>query len=150
MGGPPAAALVSSVERVRQARQRLLASPQLFPVAIGLREGEALRDCIRKEGARRTLEVGLGWGVSTLFICEGLLENGAGIEHVACDPYQFESPKSEGAGIGALEEAGVRDLAFVRTALRAEAPFSFAVPRRTAARVVASPRDGKAGEGVPA
>lgn len=101
---------MTRIERLREARERLLASPQLFPIAIGPREGEALRDRVRNEGARRTLEVGLGWGVSALFICEGLLENGAGIGHVACDPYQFESPKFEGAGTRALEQAGIRDL----------------------------------------
>ncbi|HEX6702971.1 MAG TPA: class I SAM-dependent methyltransferase [Gaiellaceae bacterium] len=86
----------------------------LFPVAIGPEEGTALRDWVRREHATRTLEVGLGWAVSTLFICEALLENGGGA-HVAIDPYQLEGlpqhrTRYDGAGLRALEEAGVRDL----------------------------------------
>jgi predicted O-methyltransferase YrrM len=76
-----------------------------------------LRDWVVREGARRTLEVGLGWGVSALFICDGLLANGtgAGGRHVAIDAYQLDGLPShrtryQGAGLAALEEAGVRDL----------------------------------------
>jgi predicted O-methyltransferase YrrM len=77
----------------------------LTPVAIGPAEGAALRDWVRKEGARHTLETGLGYAVSTLFICEGLGPEGS---HVAIDPYQHE--RFEGAGLRHLEEAGVREL----------------------------------------
>lgn len=87
----------------------------LFPVAIGRMEGRALLDRVRKEGAHRTLESGLGFAVSTLFLCEGLLSNGPGGRHVAADPYQFvEGPTRgttyAGVGVQVLEEAGVRDL----------------------------------------
>lgn len=87
----------------------------MFPVAIGLREGLALRDWVRREGARRTLEVGLGYGVSALFICEGLVENGGDVRHVAIDPFQFAGGPEHrttfsGAGLAVLEEAGVRGL----------------------------------------
>lgn len=107
--------MVARVERVREVRERLLADGSLSPVAIGPAEGEALQDRVRREGARRTLEVGLGYAVSTLFICEGLLENGGDVGHVALDPYQFESRPGDrtlygGVGVAALEEAGVRDL----------------------------------------
>jgi predicted O-methyltransferase YrrM len=97
-------------------RERLLATrPELFPVAIGPDEGSALRDCVVREGCRRTLEAGLGWAVSTLFILEGLLENGADVAHVAADPWQHvglegHRTRYEGAGLGLLEEAGVREL----------------------------------------
>jgi predicted O-methyltransferase YrrM len=101
---------VTSRERLREVRERLLAGGDLFPVAIGPKEGAALRSCVRREGAVRTLETGLGFAIATLFVLEGLLENGPGAEHVACDPYQFASPKFLGAGLEALEEAGVRDL----------------------------------------
>ncbi|TML55607.1 MAG: class I SAM-dependent methyltransferase, partial [Actinobacteria bacterium] len=54
------------------------------------------------------------WAVSTLFICEGLIDNGGG-RHVAADPFQFQSlsqqaTRYEGAGLRALEEAGVSEL----------------------------------------
>ena len=75
-------------------------------VAIGPDEGAALRDRVRSEGALRTLETGLGYAVSTLFICEALLANGG--LHVAIDP---RLPNSHvDAGLRALEEAGVREL----------------------------------------
>jgi predicted O-methyltransferase YrrM len=111
--------------RVVEVRERLFATGtvvapdgelrELFPVAIGLQEGLALRDRVRQEGARRTLEIGLGFAVSTLFICEGLLANGAGGTDVAMDPFQLRPGPAAGstyAGVGlrTLEEAGVRGL----------------------------------------
>jgi predicted O-methyltransferase YrrM len=91
------------LERVRDVRERLLQDGGLFPVAIGPLEGSALHDWVRREGALRTLETGLGYAISTLFICEGLLANGSGARHVAIDPYRLD-------GLQTLEEAGVRDL----------------------------------------
>jgi len=117
--------MVDSIERVREVRDRLVKagtvvgpdgrSRELFPVAIGVGEGAALRGWVRKEGAQRTLEAGLGYAISTLFIVEGLLENGPDVAHVAADPYQLKSLPThrttyEGAGLQILEEAGVRDL----------------------------------------
>jgi predicted O-methyltransferase YrrM len=111
---------------VREVRERLLAAEtvvvhadgrprDLFPNAIGSEEGSALRHWVRREGALRTLETGLGFGLSTLFICEGLLANGPAGRHVAADPYQLEGLPQQrttyaGAGLQILEEAGVRDL----------------------------------------
>src|SRR5215203_1235392 len=62
---------------------------KLFPVAASAAEGEALRDWILREKATRTVEIGLGYGISALHICEGLLENsGKASRHVAIDPNQ--------------------------------------------------------------
>jgi predicted O-methyltransferase YrrM len=102
-------------ERVREVTEQLLAGGELAPIAIGRAEGAALRDWVKREGARRTLEVGLGYAISTLFICEALLENGGEIGHVAVDAYQFESLPGHrtlygGVGVANLEKAGVRDL----------------------------------------
>jgi predicted O-methyltransferase YrrM len=91
------------LERVRE---KLLAGPGVRPVAIGPVEGAALREWVRSEGAQRTIETGLGYAVSTLFICEALLANGG--RHVAIDP---QLPNSHvDVGLRALEEAGVREL----------------------------------------
>jgi predicted O-methyltransferase YrrM len=103
------------LERVREVRERLLSDGRLSPIAIGPAEGAALRDWVRREEARRTLEIGLGYAVSTLFVCEGLLENGGEVWHVALDPYQFESLPGHrtlygGIGAATLDEAGNRDL----------------------------------------
>jgi predicted O-methyltransferase YrrM len=85
-----------------------------FPVSIGPEEASALRDWVEREDARRTIEVGLGYGVSTVAICEGLVANGGG-RHVAIDPYQHiglqrHATKFEGAGLRALDDAGLREL----------------------------------------
>src|SRR5918911_5038480 len=47
----------------------------LFPVAVGAAEGAALQAWVRREGTRRTIEIGLGYGIATLHILAGLLEN---------------------------------------------------------------------------
>jgi len=79
----------------------------VFPVAASPAEGEALRAWIVCERATRTIEVGLGYGVSALYACDGLLANGGG-RHVAIDPHQ--STRFAGCGLQLLEEAGVREL----------------------------------------
>ena len=94
---------MAGLERVREVRERLLAGGDVLPVAVGPMEGSALRDWVRREGARRTIETGLGYAISTLFICEGLLANGSGGRHVAIDPNRLES-------LDTLEDAGVRGL----------------------------------------
>lgn len=45
----------------------------LFPVAVSAAEGEALGKWVAREGASQTIEIGLGYGVSALFIGEALL-----------------------------------------------------------------------------
>ena len=110
-------------DRVREVRERLIASGTvvapdgtahaLFPIAVGPVEGRAIRDLIIEEGAMHTFETGLGYAISTLWICEGLVSNGLGGRHVAMDPFQLESgARTSYAGIGlqTLDEAGVRSL----------------------------------------
>lgn len=116
---------MASVDRVRAVREKLVADGtvvtpdgrilDVFPVAIGPAEGAALRDVVIEEGALRTVEIGLAFAISTLFLCEGLLANGSDGPHVAIDPYQVEPGPAGGtsyAGVGlrTLEEAGVRGL----------------------------------------
>jgi predicted O-methyltransferase YrrM len=79
---------------------------ELFPVAIPTEEGEALRSWVASEGAHATIETGLGYAVSALFICDGLLANGdPSARHVAIDPYQ--ATRFANCGVQLLEEAGV-------------------------------------------
>jgi predicted O-methyltransferase YrrM len=78
----------------------------LFPVAVGAVEGEALRAWVVRERAARTIEIGLGYGISALFLCEGLLSNGhADVRHLALDPHQ--ATRFGNCGLQVLEEAGV-------------------------------------------
>jgi Methyltransferase domain len=93
----------------------------LFPVAADAAEGEALRDWVLREGATRTVEIGLG--ILALHICEGLIGNaGQASRHVVIDPYQATRFSDLGlqfldeSGISLprfLDEARIFDLAFV-------------------------------------
>ena len=47
----------------------------LFPVAVSAAEAEALQGWIIREGAVHTIEVGLGYAISALFVCAGLCTN---------------------------------------------------------------------------
>jgi len=79
---------------------------RLFPVAVGASEGAAIRSWVIREVAARTIEVGLGYGISALFVCEGLLSNGApDARHVVIDPHQ--DTRFAGCGLQFLDEAGV-------------------------------------------
>ena len=109
-----------NVERVRRVIERLVrdgtvvsradgTQHTVFPVAVSPEEGEALRDWVAREGAVRTIEVGLGYGVSALHICEGLLLNGApAARHVVLDPSQ--ATRFADCGLQVLEDAAVRHL----------------------------------------
>jgi predicted O-methyltransferase YrrM len=83
----------------------------LLRVAVPPAMGEALGAWVRRENAQRTIEIGLAYGISALYICEGLVANGhpdAG--HVAIDPFQTHGPDGRGfagCGLQHLEEAGV-------------------------------------------
>jgi len=81
----------------------------LFPIAITAAEGEALRSWVSSEGATRTIEVGLGYGLSALFICEALVSGGdSSARHVALDPNQESSFAH--CGLQFLDEAGLGEL----------------------------------------
>jgi predicted O-methyltransferase YrrM len=105
----------SDVERVRQVIERVVregtmvarstgAVHALFPVAISPPEGAGLREWVVREGAKNTIEIGLGYAVSALFICEGLLINGGG-RHLVVDPFQMT--RFAGCGLQLLDDAGV-------------------------------------------
>jgi len=108
------------LERVRAVIERLVrdgtavarsdgSRHTLFPVAIGAAEGEALRRWVRAEGATHTIEVGLGYGLSALFVCEGLVMNaGSSGRHVVVDPHQTR--RFADCGLQFVEEAGVAGL----------------------------------------
>ena len=61
----------------------------VFPVAIDPEQGDAIARHCRSEGARRILEVGLGYGFSALNALRGALESGPdGLCYVTIDPHQ--------------------------------------------------------------
>ncbi len=86
----------------------------LFPIVVSAAEGEALRDWVLRERATSTVEVGFGYGISALHICEGLLQNsGPSPHHVAIDPYQ--ATRFSDCGLQFLDEAGVREMVELHT-----------------------------------
>jgi predicted O-methyltransferase YrrM len=103
---------------------------RLFPVGIGPAEGEALRAWVIREGASHTIEVGLGYGLSALFICEGLLTDpAADPHHVVLDPNQ--ATRFTNCGLQFLDEAGVSKLIeFLPTASEIALPRFLAEGRR--------------------
>ena len=110
----------SAARRVRATIERLVSAGtaaarsdgtrhDLFPLAVSAAEGEALRRWVVREQATRTVEVGLGYAISALHVCEGLLAQAdAGARHVAIDPHQ--ETFFSGCGLQFLEEAGVSGL----------------------------------------
>ena len=109
----------AALRRVRRVRERLLrdgevvsradgTTRRLAPLAVSPAEGEALRGWVLRERATRTIEIGLGYGISALFVCEGLLANGdPAAGHVVVDPYQV---RLGNCGLQVLEEAGLAPL----------------------------------------
>ena len=82
---------------------------QLFPVAASAAEGAELRDWVVREGATRTIEIGLGYGFSALFVCDGLIAVGHDAPvHVVIDPNQ--ATRFANLGLQILDEAGVADM----------------------------------------
>lgn len=66
-----------------------------FPEGIKYEQGMGMYEAVRRTGARQTVEVGMACGLSTLFLCQGIVDNAggaegglAGVGHVAIDPFQ--------------------------------------------------------------
>lgn len=107
----------AAIQQVRRVLERLVrdgsmvansdgTEHHIFPVAVSGEEGAMLRDWVIREGATQTIEIGLGYGVSALSICEGLVANDpVAARHVVIDP--FQSSRFANCGRQALEEAGV-------------------------------------------
>jgi predicted O-methyltransferase YrrM len=110
----------SSLQGTRDVLERLLRERRavarsdgrphsIFPVAVSADEGAALREWVRRERAGRTIEIGLGYGIATLFICDGLLANDSkAARHVAVDPHQ--ATRFADCGLQFVDEAGLSDV----------------------------------------
>lgn len=81
------------------------ASYRISPFSVTTAGGAFIRDLCQAEHATRSLEVGMAWGLSTLFILEALAENGAGPgAHVVIDP--FQTSRWHGAARRSVRAAG--------------------------------------------
>lgn len=74
---------------------------------ISTAEGAALQRLVRAVRPQVTLEIGCGYGISALYICEALAEVG-GRRHIVIDPDQLTDWKS--AGLFTVERAGFGSL----------------------------------------
>jgi len=74
---------------------------------ISVAEGAALQRLVREVRPQVTLEIGCGYGISALYICEALAEVG-GRTHIVIDPDQLTDWKS--AGLFTVERAGFGSL----------------------------------------
>jgi predicted O-methyltransferase YrrM len=111
---------MSAPERVRATIDRLVRDGSLVAeadgsthdvhmVSISPGEGEALRRWVRRENAARTIEVGLAYGLSALYVCQALLRSGRpDVRHLALDP--FQATRFAECGLQVLREAGVASL----------------------------------------
>jgi predicted O-methyltransferase YrrM len=78
-------------------------------VSISAGEGEALARWVLREAAIETIEIGLAYGLSALYICEALIRRGdPRARHVVLDPYQAQ--RFANCGLQVLDEAGVGSL----------------------------------------
>ncbi|MDX2117373.1 MAG: class I SAM-dependent methyltransferase [Planctomycetota bacterium] len=86
------------LEQVRQHRRAVYAAAcltgrkgtryDLWPIGVQESAGEFLRDVVIRERAKRTLEIGLGLGLSALSIAEALLTGrlAGGVSHTIVEP----------------------------------------------------------------
>jgi predicted O-methyltransferase YrrM len=71
---------------------------------FALEDGLFLREVIEATRATRSLEVGMAYGISTLFMCEALTRVGPAPAHVAIDPFQHAD--WNGIGLANAARAG--------------------------------------------
>jgi predicted O-methyltransferase YrrM len=92
---------------------------------ISREEGEFLAKIIRDVKPRTSVEIGLGYGVSTLYICDALVANGLPARHIVMDP--FQSTRYRSIGLRNITQAGYSRLIEFH-----EEPSEFQLPRLNA------------------
>ena len=75
-----------------------------FPVATPYNVGVTLKTVIQKYDLEHTLEIGMAYGLSTLFICQAHCDRGRGA-HISIDPKQSKTWKS--IGINNIKKSGL-------------------------------------------
>jgi predicted O-methyltransferase YrrM len=78
-----------------------------FPSGVTWDTGSILYRMVREHACRNTLEIGLAFGLSALFICQALRDQGGG-SHTAIDPYEESHYRS--IGLLNARRAGLDDL----------------------------------------
>jgi predicted O-methyltransferase YrrM len=73
-------------------------------VHLDAAEGKLLGDIIAAVDPVTTLEIGMAYGVSTLYICDALATLGHPVQHIVLDP--FQSTQWRGIGLRNVRQAG--------------------------------------------
>lgn len=89
---------------------------------LPLDECEIVQHWLADHEPRRLLEIGLAYGVSTLFVCEAMVATGGPERYDVIDPWQ--RTQWAGAGLHALERAGYRHMVRLH-----EEPSELLLPR---------------------
>jgi len=71
-------------------------------------EGGILQRAIKEARPRHSLEVGMAYGISTLFICDALADQGTEASHIVIDP--FQRTDWHGVGLHNVQQAGYDQL----------------------------------------
>ncbi len=77
-----------------------------FPTATSIEIGTFFREFIQENNLRSTLEIGMAYGLSSMFICQTHDDRGYG-SHIAIDPFQSSQWKS--IGLLNIEKASLSD-----------------------------------------
>ncbi len=72
-------------------------------------EGRFLQEVVKRIKPTVSLEVGLAYGISAMFICDAL-EKVPGTRHIVIDPYQRTATWGFGAGLHNLKKSGHEDI----------------------------------------
>jgi len=81
-------------------------SRSLYPTSVTPGRGKFLGDLVRRLKPAATLEVGMGWGLSTLHMLEAMVENGGVRQpHIIMDPFQQKNYHN--GALHVLRAAGV-------------------------------------------
>ncbi|MBS1516803.1 MAG: class I SAM-dependent methyltransferase [Bacteroidetes bacterium] len=84
-------------------------SPQKVIGQISEEEGRLIQDCARECRANTSVEIGLAFGTSALFICDSLRKN-KNTKHYIIDPYQNFEHSYNGIGLNNLKRAGYENI----------------------------------------
>jgi len=77
-----------------------------FPTATAWNIGTLFQELIKNHNLNSTLEIGMAYGLSTMFICQAHQDKGSG-SHIAIDPFQSTMWKS--IGLLNIKKAGLSD-----------------------------------------
>ncbi|MGH9627422.1 MAG: O-methyltransferase, partial [Bryobacteraceae bacterium] len=97
--------LLETIYRTRRVQDEEGNPVDPFPAATPQETGEALYRLVLDLRCEQTLEIGMAYGLSTLFICQAHEDRGQG-SHIAIDPVQSTRWKS--IGLSNIQKAGLQ------------------------------------------